>query len=775
MNVRRILRFVVLIAGLLIAGPAGISAEPYETIINNGDPQNRIDLVILGDGYTAAETQKFHNDVQVFVQGFFAQEPFREYQNYFNVHRIDVNSNQSGADHPERSVFVDTAFDAAYNCAGVQRLICVNTSKVGTVTLNTLTPAQRDITLVIVNDSEYGGSGGAVAVSSTNASAIEIILHEEGHSFGFLGDEYTTGPPPECMNTFEPPNANVTKETQRALIKWSAWIDPGTAIPTTSAVVGVPGLYEGAAYCTSGLFRPTFNSKMRSLGVPFEQINSEQLIKRVYDLVSPLDTSLPAPSSVSVTVGATQSFSATVPTPLTHALNVSWTLDGQPVANGLSFVLDGGVVSPGTHAVTVNVSDPTSQVRSDPNQLLKAQRTWTVTVGSAVPSVQFTAATYAQTEGSGTVDVVVTRSGDTTGSATINYQTSDDVVSINGAPDCSTVSGLALYRCDYLMTIGTLSFTPGETTKTIAIPIVDDSYAEGSEHFLITLSSPAGATLGSTTSATVTINDNDGVTGVNPINDPRTFVRQHYLDFLNREPDTAGWDFWTSQITACGKNVQCDEVMRINVSVSFFLSIEFQDTGYFVYRTYKAAHGSIGMPVPVRLIEFLPDTQQIGRGVQVGIGNWQAQLETNKQAYLLQFVQRLRFTSDYPTTRTPAEFVDKLFQNAGVSPSTAERNAAISEFGGATNTADLSARVRVLRRVAENPTLTQQEFNRAFVLMQYFGYLRRNPFDPPELTLDFQGYDFWLNKLNLFGGNYIDAEMVKAFLTSIEYRHRFGP
>ncbi len=769
-------RFYLLLAivALSISWSAKVAAEPFETIVNNGDPQNRVDLVILGDGYTAAESQKFRSDVQTFVQGFFSQEPFREYQNYFNVHRIDVVSNQSGADHPERSFFVDTAFDAAYNCEGIQRLICVDGFKVGTVTLNTLTPAQRDITLVIVNDSEYGGSGGAIAVSSTHSAAIEIILHEEGHSFGFLGDEYSSSPP-ECVNTVEPAETNLTKETERALIKWVPWIDAGTSIPTTSALPGVPGLYEGAGYCVSGLFRPTFSSKMRVLGAPFEQINSEQLIRRVYNLVSPLDTSLPAASGISLVIGTTQAFSAVVPHPLTHNLNVTWSLDGQVVANGLTFTLDGAVVSPGTHSVTLNVSDPTSQVRSDPNQLLKAQRTWTVSIGSTPPVLQLSANTYAQNEGGGGVDVVVTRTGDMSGTATVIYQTADDLVSIAVPADCAALTGSALSRCDYLMTAGTLHFAPGEATMTITIPIVDDSYAEGPEHFLITLTSPSGAALGSFNLATVTINDNETVTGANPMDQAQAFVRQHYIDFLNREPDPAGLQFWTAEITSCGNNPQCIEVKRISVSASFFLSIEFRDTGYFVYRTYQVAHGSIGMPVPIRLSEFMPDTQQIGRGVQVGIGNWQQQLESNKQSYLLEFVQRLRFTSDHPTTKTPAQFVDKLLVNANFGASPDERNSLVAEFGTATNTADQAARVRVLRRIAEHPFVVQQEFNRAFVLMQYFGYLRRNPFDAPEQTLDFAGYNFWLMKLNQFGGNFMDAEMVKAFLTSIEYRRRFGP
>ena len=124
---------------------------------------------------------------------------------------------------------------------------------------------------------------------------------------------------------------------------------------------------------------------------------------------------------------------------------------------------------------------------------------------------------------------------------------------------------------------------------------------------------------------------------------------------------------------------------------------------------------------------------------------------------------------------TPAAFVDQLFTRAGVNPSSPDRDAAIAEFGGAATSADNNARARALRDVAENSLLSQQEFNRAFVLMQYFGYLRRNPYDPPEPTRDYQGYNFWLGKVNQFGGDYIAAEMVKAFLASDEYRHRFGP
>jgi hypothetical protein len=151
---------------------------------------------------------------------------------------------------------------------------------------------------------------------------------------------------------------------------------------------------------------------------------------------------------------------------------------------------------------------------------------------------------------------------------------------------------------------------------------------------------------------------------------------------------------------------------------------------------------------------------------------WEQVLENNKVAFAQDFVSRSRFTSAYPTSLSPAQFVDALYVNVGVTPSASERNSVVNEFGGAGNIADAAARARALRLVAQNTTLAQQETNKAFVLMQYFGYLRRNPNDSPDA--DYTGYDFWLTKLNEFNGNFVNAEMVKAFIVSGEYRHRFG-
>ena len=218
-------------------------------------------------------------------------------------------------------------------------------------------------------------------------------------------------------------------------------------------------------------------------------------------------------------------------------------------------------------------------------------------------------------------------------------------------------------------------------------------------------------------------------------------------------------------------NQQCVEAKRIDVSAAFFLSIEFQQTGYLVYRMYKAAYGNLPeAPVPIRFNEFLPDTQEISHGVVVGQTGWETALENNKQAFSDEFVTRSRFMSAYSQSMTPAEFVNKLNANGGnpLTPTVRDHLVSDLETGA-------KSRAEVLRAVAENEQLAKQEFNRAFVLMQYFGYLRRNPNDAPEPTLDFQGYNFWLNKLNQFNGDFAGAEMVKAFITSGEYRGRFGP
>jgi CSLREA domain-containing protein len=395
-------------------------------------------------------------------------------------------------------------------------------------------------------------------------------------------------------------------------------------------------------------------------------------------------------------------------------------------------------------------------------------------------TIQFNAALYVVGEGDQRATLTLTRSGDTSGAASVGFATSDSA----GSQNCSVFNGNTSSRCDYLFSIATVQFATGETSKTISIPIVDDSYAEGNETFTVNLNNTSGASLGTQSNTTVMIVDNETTTGPNPVDQSGFFVRQHYLDFLNREPDTSGLTFWVNNIEACGADQSCRGAKRTDTSAAFFISIEFQQTGYLVERIYKASYGDatgastfpsahqLSVPI-VRLTEFLTDTQEIGRGVVVGQGSWQQQLEDNKNTFTSKFVHRSRFTTAFATSMTPAQFVDKLFLNAGVTPADSDRTAAVNEFGTATTTTDVAARSRALRDVAQNAILNQQESNRAFVLMQFFGYLRRNPNDAPDG--DYTGYDFWLTKLNQFNGDYNAAEMVKAFILSGEYRQRFGP
>ncbi|HEX9628633.1 MAG TPA: hypothetical protein VF961_01350, partial [Pyrinomonadaceae bacterium] len=209
---------------------------------------------------------------------------------------------------------------------------------------------------------------------------------------------------------------------------------------------------------------------------------------------------------------------------------------------------------------------------------------------------------------------------------------------------------------------------------------------------------------------------------------------------------------------------------------AFFLSIEFQQTGYLVYRTYQTAFNS---GETLKLREFLPDTQEIGRGVVIGQPGADQLLDQNKQRFFNNFVQRASFVAAFPTSMSAAQFVDKLNANtfdprnpgSGGALTQSERDALVGQLSA--DPTSVSLRAQTLRSVAENSVFSTRQSNKAFVLMQYFGYLRRNPNDAPDS--DFGGYNFWLSKLNEFNGNFVNAEMVKAFIVSGEYQQRFGP
>lgn len=367
-------------------------------------------------------------------------------------------------------------------------------------------------------------------------------------------------------------------------------------------------------------------------------------------------------------------------------------------------------------------------------------------------TIQFNVASVEATEGCTSAVINVSRTGPGLSGKT------DSV-------DYSTADGSALQKSDYTFLGGRLIFAPDETAKTLIVPITEDAFAEGDETATLTLSNPsAGATLGAPAQLTLVIKDNETVNGTaNPIDDAEHFVCQHYHDFFTRQSDPDGQNFWTSQILACVGDPSCVDNRRQNVSAAFFLSIEFEETGFLVYRFYKSAFGQ--MP---RYQPFLMDTQQVGRDLVVNKAGWEQRLENNTQLFAADFVSRPVFVTQYPLTMTAAQFVDALNANAGGALSPAERDALVARLSSGADT-----RASALRTIADDDDLKAAEKNRAFVLMQYFGYLRRNPDDPPNT--DFSGFDFWLNKLNSHGGNFVSAEMVRAFLISEEYRSRFGP
>jgi hypothetical protein len=246
----------------------------------------------------------------------------------------------------------------------------------------------------------------------------------------------------------------------------------------------------------------------------------------------------------------------------------------------------------------------------------------------------------------------------------------------------------------------------------------------------------------------------DAVISGNAIDTPDYFVRQHYLDFLGREPDASGFNFWTDQITSCGSDADCRERRIINVSAAYFLSIEHQEAGRLVDGAYRVSFGRRPM-----FAEFVPDQATVARNVIVGQGEWARTLEENKRAFVDAWVQRAEFQSAYGGL-TNAAYVDALISNTGISFSQSERDALVSAL-----TSGASTRAEVLRQIVEDGRFVAAKRNERFVMMQYMGYLRRDP--------DADGFAFWLNKLNQFNGNFEQAEMVKAFLVSGEYRSRF--
>ncbi len=361
-------------------------AGECQALLESGTSGNRVDFVIVGDGYTAADQAKFYADATAVAQSLQTTSTYASYAPVFNVWALFVPSAQGGADDPATGMMVDTAFDATYGVSGIDYLMGVSDGKVLTEITQRF-PA-FDVPICIVNADKYGGSGGTVAVASTHQQSVQILEHELGHSFANLADEYETPYP-----GFPPgdPEPNVALEENLMPLKWDVWVPPGTPIPTPDASAtsdyAPVGAYEGARYLETGVYRPTLNCLMRELGKDFCSVCSEAMVlgfsqvSVLVDGVAPADmTAIPAkgPSPFMVT------------TPALSTLEFAWSVDGAVVEGTSATVeIDPSAIglADGAHQISVSIHDATPLVRSDPTSIMTETFSWSFVVDSTLPPI----------------------------------------------------------------------------------------------------------------------------------------------------------------------------------------------------------------------------------------------------------------------------------------------------------------------------------------------------------------------------------------------------
>jgi hypothetical protein len=370
------------------------------------------------------------------------------------------------------------------------------------------------------------------------------------------------------------------------------------------------------------------------------------------------------------------------------------------------------------------------------------------------PVPVFSVGNASVTEGEGRATITVTRTYDLSGTAVLDYRTVDKDTFSVGCSDATGNRGAAFARCDFVTTFGSLYFAVGETQKTITIPIVDDGHDEGAETFAVYVYNlslqPSSARDG-----TVTIQDDDAPGAANPIFTTAFFVRQHYLDFLSREPEAG--EPWSGILNRC-PNVNddpgCD---RITVSQSFFRSPEFQMKGFYIFRLYKLAFnrlpGYAEMVYDMSFMAGATEAEVYARKAQITNSLARRTFENlsfplTNSAYVSTLLGRYQLTQI--TTPDPAH-------PDGTAKVTLTQMALVNQL----NTY-LLTRTQVFRAVADSDEAKEREFNNAFVATQYYNYLHRTP--------DEAGYKAWLGVLE--GGDI--RTMVNGFMNSAEYRLRFG-
>ncbi|MFN8644064.1 MAG: M64 family metallopeptidase [Candidatus Binatia bacterium] len=369
---------------MLAALAAAAAAEPVSVILNNGPSTNRADLVVLGDGFTAADIASgtYAAAVQLLMQRVLSGEPYLEYSSLMNVIRVDVTSAQSGADHPSRGIAVDTALDATYDCSGHHPpdLRVDHQGQPGA-------GAQRDPAVGPRSRDRAGSTIRNTADRGARWRSCRPMRRRWRWCCTRTATPLRAWPTSTAARRRRASCRSRPTRTRRASPtarrSWRQWIAASTPVPTPGTTNGVPGLYEGAVYCDTGAYRPTCNSKMRSLGRPFEAVNEEQHILRFYNLVSPIDSWTPAQDAVTVQQGVSRIFATQGPTPRTHAYAFTWTVDGTAVSAQPAF--DASTLPVGLHRVEVTVHDDTAAVRADPGNLLSETHGWNVTVEPVVP------------------------------------------------------------------------------------------------------------------------------------------------------------------------------------------------------------------------------------------------------------------------------------------------------------------------------------------------------------------------------------------------------
>lgn len=379
----------------MVLEPQGVGA--------NGD--NRFDLVFVGDGYrgpppptianttavppdenlppTATDFQNYERHVGGALYRLFDIEPFRRYRPVFRSFRVDVRSNESGVSNdPVEGVMRDTAMDMRFWCDGVERLLCVNT--IAAQQYADQAPF-LDLIVAVANSTKYGGSGylgqNVLTISGGSSTAYHVTAHEIGHVLGILADEYAVDelfewpggePSDPNLSTFEAPDMVALNG------KWAAWIDndlPGFDGPIWT--------YEGGGFYQGGVFRPSPNSAMRTIGRPFNVVALERLVVGIYTRVDPIDSVSPASA-----VATPNTVFSVEPIPVVGApLTVQWFLNGMPLSVPVENVFDLSTITlpPGIHQVSARVADPTNFVRSQAlrDQWLTQTRNWIVEVPAA--------------------------------------------------------------------------------------------------------------------------------------------------------------------------------------------------------------------------------------------------------------------------------------------------------------------------------------------------------------------------------------------------------